>query len=198
MIKTPGCSAVGSAPALGAGCRRFESCHSDQRAPRLVRGALWSSFQFEPAEFCGVRRKTPGVSPFTPVLLFKEQRRDAAGSEPFRASVESCHSDQRAPRLVRGALWSSFQFEPAEFCGVRRKTLGVSPFTPALLFKEQRRDAQVASPLGRASNPVIPTKEPHALRVGLSFETWANTITESVARLTQNLYPRYNLQHHPK
>ena len=25
-----GCSAVGSAPALGAGCRRFESCHSDQ------------------------------------------------------------------------------------------------------------------------------------------------------------------------
>ena len=25
-----GCSAAGSAPALGAGCRRFESCHSDQ------------------------------------------------------------------------------------------------------------------------------------------------------------------------
>ena len=24
-----GCSADGSAPALGAGCRRFESCHSD-------------------------------------------------------------------------------------------------------------------------------------------------------------------------
>ena len=24
-----GCSAAGSAPALGAGCRRFESCHSD-------------------------------------------------------------------------------------------------------------------------------------------------------------------------
>ena len=27
--KISGCSAVGSAPALGAGCRRFESCHSD-------------------------------------------------------------------------------------------------------------------------------------------------------------------------
>ena len=26
-----GCSAAGSAPALGAGCRRFESCHSDQK-----------------------------------------------------------------------------------------------------------------------------------------------------------------------
>ena len=25
-----GCSAAGSAPALGAGCRRFKSCHSDQ------------------------------------------------------------------------------------------------------------------------------------------------------------------------
>ena len=25
-----GCSAVGSAPGLGPGCRRFESCHSDQ------------------------------------------------------------------------------------------------------------------------------------------------------------------------
>ena len=30
-----GCSAVGSAPALGAGCRRFESCHSDQMKHRL-------------------------------------------------------------------------------------------------------------------------------------------------------------------
>ena len=29
-----GCSADGSAPALGAGCRRFESCHSDQK--RLI------------------------------------------------------------------------------------------------------------------------------------------------------------------
>ena len=35
-----GCSAVGSAPALGAGCRRFKSCHSDHRRRGLciVRG----------------------------------------------------------------------------------------------------------------------------------------------------------------
>ena len=26
------CGAVGSAPALGAGCRRFESCHLDQKS----------------------------------------------------------------------------------------------------------------------------------------------------------------------
>ena len=31
LIFTSGCSAVGSARALGARCRRFESCHSDQR-----------------------------------------------------------------------------------------------------------------------------------------------------------------------
>ena len=30
-LNISGCSAVGSAPALGAGCRRFESCHSDQK-----------------------------------------------------------------------------------------------------------------------------------------------------------------------
>ena len=29
QVVAPGCSAVGSAPALGAGCRRFKSCHSD-------------------------------------------------------------------------------------------------------------------------------------------------------------------------
>ena len=31
LIKLSGCSAVGSARALGARCRRFESCHSDQK-----------------------------------------------------------------------------------------------------------------------------------------------------------------------
>ena len=38
--KKTGCSAVGSAPALGAGCRRFKSCHSDHRRRGLciVRG----------------------------------------------------------------------------------------------------------------------------------------------------------------
>ena len=30
----PGCSAIGSAPALGAGCRGFESLHSDQNFDR--------------------------------------------------------------------------------------------------------------------------------------------------------------------
>ena len=34
-----GCSAVGSAPALGAGCRRFESCHSDHLSPEIGRAS---------------------------------------------------------------------------------------------------------------------------------------------------------------
>ena len=32
-----GCSAVGSAPALGAGCRGFESLHSDQKRDCLTK-----------------------------------------------------------------------------------------------------------------------------------------------------------------
>ena len=32
VVFQSGCSAVGSAPALGAGCRRFESCHSDHKS----------------------------------------------------------------------------------------------------------------------------------------------------------------------
>ena len=40
VVFQSGCSAVGSAPALGAGCRRFKSCHSDHRRRGLciVRG----------------------------------------------------------------------------------------------------------------------------------------------------------------
>ena len=84
------------------------------------------------------------------------------------------------------------------FAACAAKLLASRPSLRFSFSKSNGETPQVANPLGRASTPVIPTKEPHALRVGLSFETWANTITESVARLTQNLYPRYNLQHHPK
>ena len=43
-----GCSAVGSAPALGAGCRRFESCHSDQ-TKSSVNSFVCGTFSFIPA-----------------------------------------------------------------------------------------------------------------------------------------------------
>ena len=43
-----GCSAVGSAPALGAGCRRFESCHSDQ-TKSSVNSFVFGTFSFIPA-----------------------------------------------------------------------------------------------------------------------------------------------------
>ena len=39
--RIPGCSAVGSAPALGAGCRRFESCHLDHNPFKLHRYAVY-------------------------------------------------------------------------------------------------------------------------------------------------------------
>ena len=47
----PGCSAVGSAPALGAGCRGFESLHSDQKSKGGAAGAALVFFYRE-----GIRR----------------------------------------------------------------------------------------------------------------------------------------------
>ena len=47
LLTTPGCSAAGSARGLGPRCRRFESCHSDQRRrsfrTAVKRRSLWRS-----------------------------------------------------------------------------------------------------------------------------------------------------------
>ena len=40
--KQSGCSAVGSVPGLGPGCRRFESCHPDTR--RMISVILFFLF----------------------------------------------------------------------------------------------------------------------------------------------------------
>ena len=59
-----GCSAVGSAPALGAGCRRFESCHSDQMKSS-ANDFVCGTFSFIPAAnvpmfvFCCFRLHSP-------------------------------------------------------------------------------------------------------------------------------------------
>ena len=46
IIRTEsGCSAAGSAPALGAGCRKFESCHSDHKSPKPLIQSV-SDFSF--------------------------------------------------------------------------------------------------------------------------------------------------------
>ena len=44
MLLVSGCSAVGSAPALGAGCREFESRHLDHSAKDYLCGKLWLNF----------------------------------------------------------------------------------------------------------------------------------------------------------
>ena len=92
MNKTSGCSAVGSAPALGAGCRRFESCHSDhQRRPRRARGRLWCpKFGFEPAEFARGGGQILSGSPSTSDFFISKERRDAQVA-PVCGRVESCH-----------------------------------------------------------------------------------------------------------
>ena len=58
-IKISRCSAGGSAPALGAGCRRFESCHLDHnRTPILIQCVSWlvSVFFIRKSLFNGIYR----------------------------------------------------------------------------------------------------------------------------------------------
>ena len=65
-----GCSAVGSAPALGAGCRRFESCHSDHIRPIILihKVSEWSVFLF----VCIKSQHTNGIT-----ICLTERRRYA-------------------------------------------------------------------------------------------------------------------------
>ena len=50
--KRPRCSAVGSVPGLGPGCRRFESCHLDQSKKMIL-----TASKFLLAVFCFFRNK---------------------------------------------------------------------------------------------------------------------------------------------
>ena len=126
-----GRDAAGSEP-LGAS---VDSCHPDQRAPRLARGAHWSHCPRRTCRICPRRGQILCVSPITPVLLFTEQRRDAAGSEPHGASVDSCHSDlsRLAPRnSVQVPYTSQSKTQDAPRGGVlcfwlRRQDLNLRP-----------------------------------------------------------------------
>ena len=40
-VNTSGCSAAGSAPHLGCGCRRFDSCHSDHSGKGTRKSAFF-------------------------------------------------------------------------------------------------------------------------------------------------------------
>ena len=55
----PGCSAVGSAPALGAGCRGFESLHSDQKSKGGAAGAALVFFTGKGFEGRAAQSKCP-------------------------------------------------------------------------------------------------------------------------------------------
>ena len=54
-----GCSAVGSAPALGAGCRGFESLHSDQKSKGGAAGAALVFFTGKGFEGRAAQSKCP-------------------------------------------------------------------------------------------------------------------------------------------
>ena len=81
-----GCSAVGSAPALGAGCRRFESCHSDHLSQknRLKGGFSKKGGPSDRIRTCGILlpkqaryqlRYTRLLSLFIRLVVFSQSRR---------------------------------------------------------------------------------------------------------------------------
>ena len=73
QLNISGCSAVGSARALGARCRRFESCHSDQKGAFVAQRSDASSFllRFQSSMFAF--RKPNLVSPTVNVTFRPKQ-----------------------------------------------------------------------------------------------------------------------------
>ena len=66
-----GCSAVGSAPALGAGCRAFESPHSDQNkeSELYLLEVVSSDFSFKTHKQQGILWEFPAVYDIITVFL---------------------------------------------------------------------------------------------------------------------------------
>ena len=91
ILTMSGCSAVGSAPALGAGCRRFESCHSDQKRGGTVRA---SSFFI-----CGEKQNLRHPVGIPERFRRRRERVGPSAARPCRRAArlgrrfESCHSD---------------------------------------------------------------------------------------------------------
>ena len=69
-----GCSAVGSVPGLGPGCRRFESCHPDFHLkttfPKSIRGVA------QLVAFLVWDQAVAGSSPVTPTKIHQFTRAD--------------------------------------------------------------------------------------------------------------------------
>jgi hypothetical protein len=116
MGTSPGCSAAGGAPALGAGGRRFESCHPDADRRRVILKRSWAPRPTRTVEsvpsrtggrVCfGVRadlRRSPG-----PTSLYRSGAGpvDARGSVSFHSHRSECSEGPgRSPDTMTG--WSS-------------------------------------------------------------------------------------------
>lgn len=84
-LASTGCGAVGSAPALGAGCRGFKSLHSDQKRTKvMIPLVLQLSFFFIPQNHCGI---TVMMRIFASAGTFAENPRSGAAFAPFRLVI---------------------------------------------------------------------------------------------------------------
>ena len=112
-----GCSAVGSARALGARCRRFESCHSDQKKKKMALAVVFFFFDWDGTLklFCVAKAgsHTEGITKRSGVILSLRPSRDTCRIAikclfPFR-SDSSLRCLLRKPNLVSPLANVSFR-----------------------------------------------------------------------------------------
>ena len=112
-----GCSAAGSAPALGAGCRGFESRHSDHI------GMDFAPFRFffkEKSVICAVirpfrKRSYFAVSlPLPPFCNKQAASQSSTGSVPNAALYLFAHKKERTSNEVRPSFVPATTYSPGQ------------------------------------------------------------------------------------
>ena len=115
VAKISRCSAVGSAPALGAGCREFESRHLDQKSETAF---AVSDFCFMRELACGIlRAKRVCLVLVLPIGLIPSCRPAGLG-RALAAYIEKSFRENETPRCYVSA------YGPAAFCIFRLISIG--------------------------------------------------------------------------
>lgn len=151
---SPGCSSAGRVPALGAGCRRFESCHPDHFRGSVAQPDRASEFDSEGCGFESCRGRQAGVAQ---LVAHRTLIPKVAGSSPAPgANAEVVQlAERRSPKpQVAGsipALGATFErggHAPMAF-GPRWSGLGAFAYSRSLCIRPQ-------SSRGRASLQLAP------------------------------------------
>ena len=103
-----GVAQLGSAPALGAGCRRFKSCHPDQKTSYTVRCSSFfiHSGGFEPqGGFC-VKRNSPVDCFLAKRCVVRYQKAKPLGGQADKTRSGCILSPRPKLHSARRVLWS--------------------------------------------------------------------------------------------